>query len=407
MNIGLYISPSHAVPPDEKNILAPWILVRQLTDGLVDRGHDVTLFAARGSKTKARLVHGGIEATMVRQSEYSDPDLYRAYVVAQELALFREVVMYAKAGKLDLVHIHQPVERLYPALLAMPVKVPVVITFHDPIVPERFPGLEKLMGLGNIHFVSLSKSQQKGVPYPFAGVVPNGLDIKLFRPDGDHNGFFLMTGRIVPEKGFTDAIAAVQKAGERLMIVGQKYDQLPKAKRYFEEEIAPAIDGKTVIWESVVKPEHLVGHYQTAKALLFPIHWEEPFGLVMIEAMACGTPVIAYNRGSVPEIIVDGKTGFIIEPGAFGRDAVVLASSRSRSDDSPSGLFHQGRDEASKQHHSPRRIKQSGVAGLVEAIKRVGEIDRKACRRHIEKYFTIEKMVYGYEKIYAGLIRHQ
>ena len=109
-----------------------------------------------------------------------------------------------------------------------------------------------------------------------------------------------------------------------------------------------------------MKQNHLVGHYQTAAALLFPIQWEEPFGLVMIEAMACGTPVIAYNRGSVQEIIVDGKTGFIVED----------------------------------------------IDGMVSAIKRIGEIDRSFCRRHVEKYFTIEKMVEGYEKVYAGLICH-
>jgi glycosyltransferase involved in cell wall biosynthesis len=163
------------------------------------------------------------------------------------------------------------------------------------------------------------------------------VDTTLFVPDkGLPKQNLLMTGRIVPEKGFTDAIAATRRlgGGERLMIVGQKYEQLPSAKRYFEEEIEPAIDGKTVIWEPVVKQDHLVGHYQTAKALLFPIHWEEPFGLVMIEAMACGTPVIAYNHGSVPEIVVDGKTGFIVED----------------------------------------------VRGMVSAIKRIGEIDRAACR---------------------------
>ena len=132
----------------------------------------------------------------------------------------------------------------------------------------------------------------------------------------------------------------------RLLIVGQEYEEHKEARIYFEDEVKPAIDGKTVLWESVVKQEHLVGHYQTAAALLFPIQWEEPFGLVMIEAMACGTPVIAYNRGSVPEIIVDGKTGFIVDP-------------------------------------------SKGVDGLADAIKHIGDIDRKACRTHVEKHFSL------------------
>lgn len=364
MNIGLYISPSHAVPPDEKNILAPWVLVHQLVDGLVAKGHAVSLFAAKGSKTNAKLIHGGIASTIHRRGEFTDPEAYRAYVIAQELALMREVVMQAKAGKLDIVHIHQPVERLYPALLAMPAKVPVVITFHDPIGPERFAALEKLMELGNIHFVSLSKSQQHGVPFPFAGVVPNGVDTDLFVPGGAlalKQKPLLMTGRIVSQKGFTDAIAAIKKTHDRLMIVGEEYVESRVSREYFEKEIMPEVDGKTVIWESVVKQDHLIGHYQTAKALLFPIHWEEPFGLVMIEAMACGTPVIAYNRGSVPEIIVDGKTGFIV----------------------PS---------------------EAGVSGMVEAIKRIDEIDRAVCRKHVEQHFSLATMIAGYEKIFTSLL---
>lgn len=373
MRIGLYISPSHAVPPNEKNILAPWILIRQLADGLIDRDHEVVLFAAKDSKTKAKLISGGIESTIKRRTAYTDPDAYKSYVIAQELALMREVIIYAKAGKLDVVHIHQPVERLYPALLAMPARVPIVVTFHDPIVPARFAALEKLIGLGNIHFVSLSRSQQRGVPFPFAGVVPNGVDTKLFRPDSTSSGRaglrgastekdnrpLLITGRIVKEKGFVDAVEAAKLAGKRLMIVGQEYTSKKAAREYFVHEIKPSIDGKFVIWESVAKPDHLIGHYQQSAALLFPIQWEEPFGLVMIEAMACGTPVIAYNHGSVPEIVVDGKTGFIVPP-------------------------------------------EKGVDGLVTAIKKLHEIDRVECRRHVEKHFALKHMIEGYEKIYRN-----
>lgn len=364
MRIGLYISPAHTVPPDERNILAPWVLTAQLSDGLVRHGHSVTLFGARGSKTKAQLIHGGVDATVKRRTEYADSDLYRAYVIAQELALMREVIAAAKDGTLDIVHIHQPVERLYPALLAMPANIPVVVTFHDPITPERFPALEKIVGLGNIHFVSLSKSQQQHVPFPFAGVVPNGVDTDMFRPDGGvpkAGRPLLITGRIVPQKGFVDAVEAAKAAGMRLLIVGQEYTSKKAAREYFEHEIKPAIDGKHVIWESIVKQEHLVGHYQQAAALLFPIHWEEPFGLVMIEAMAAGTPVIAYNHGSVPEIVKDGKTGFIVDP-------------------------------------------SDGVAGLTRAIGELSKINRSACREYVERHFSLDVMVKGYECVYASLL---
>ncbi len=369
MRIGIYISPSHAVPPNERNILAPWVLVRQLADGLTDRGHEAILFAAKDSQIKAKLVHGGIEPTVKRRAEYMDPDAYKAYVIAQELALMREVIIYAKAGKLDVVHIHQPVERLYPALLAMPAKIPVVITFHDPITPQRFPALEKIYALGNVHFVSLSQSQRQGVPFPFVGVVPNGVDTTVFRPDnerlskkGEDKRPLLITGRIVKEKGFVGAMEAAKAAGRRLMIVGQEYTSKKAAREYFQKEIKPSIDGKYVIWESVAKLEHLIGHYQQSAALLFPIQWEEPFGLVMIEAMACGTPVIAYNRGSVPEVVVDGKTGFVVPP-------------------------------------------EKGVGGLVEAIKRIGEIDGTVCRKHVKQHFSLDVMVSGYEKIYRTVMK--
>lgn len=375
MRIGLYISPSHTVPPVERNILAPWMLVGDLANSLVSHGHDVTLFAAKGSKTNAKLVHGGIESTIKRRSEYNDVESYRAYVIAQELALMREVVVAAKMGKLDIVHIHQPVERLYPALLAMPAKVPVVITFHDPIRPERFPALEKLVGLGNVHFVALSESQKRGVPFPFAGVVPNGIDLKAFKQDSGtkdvHSRPLLITGRIVQEKGFIDAVEASRKAEKRLLIVGQEYTTKKIPRDYFQQQILPKIDGTHVFLESVVKQEHLIGHYQNALALLFPIHWEEPFGLVMIEAMACGTPVIAYNHGSVPEIVQDGVTGFIV-------------------DDVPT-------------KNSTWVIQQTGIDGLVEAIRRVDSIDRNACRSHVEKHFRTETMRAAYETVYRSL----
>ena len=364
MNIGLYISPSHAVPPDEKNILAPWLLVRDLANGLVSRRHNVTLFAAKGTKTEAKLVSGGISPTIHERERFGDIDLYRAFVIAKELLLFREVIAAAKAGKIDCIHIHQPVERLYPALAALPPKFPVVITFHDPIKPARFPALEKVFGLGNIHFVALSKSQMEGVPFQFTAVVPNGVDTELFKPDNDlklTDRPLLMTGRIVPQKGFTDAIMVAKMTGKRLLLVGQEYTKKKIPREYFEDEVWPEVDGKHVIWESVVKQEHLIGHYQTALALLFPIHWDEPFGLVMIEAMACGTPVIAYNRGSVSEIVRDGMTGYVVDP-------------------------------------------EKGIKGLSEAVRKIGDIKRSACREHVLTHFSLTKMIEGYERMYRRVV---
>lgn len=355
MNIGLYISPSHAVPPDEKNILAPWMLVRELADGYIKNGHNVTLFAAKGSKTHAKLIHAGITPTIHTKPDHDDDGSYRSFVIAQELLLFREVITQAKAGNIDLIHVHQPVERLYPVLAALPPKFPVVITFHDPITPQRFPGLEKLYALGNVHFVSLSRAQQNGVPFKFAGVVPNGVDTRVFVPDPEGvPKNLLITGRIIVEKGFFDAITVARQTNERLMMVGEEYGD------FFEKHIQPEIDKKTIFWEPVIKLDHLIGHYQKAKALLFPIHWEEPFGLVMIEAMACGTPVIAYDRGSVSEIVRDGVTGFVVDP-------------------------------------------RDGIDGLVKAVSKLDFINRVDCRKHVEDHFTVKAMIDGYEKMYMKI----
>ena len=126
----------------------------------------------------------------------------------------------------------------------------------------------------------------------------------------------------------------------------------------------------------MMESSDLAKFYQNACAFLFPIHWEEPFGLVMIEAMACGTPVIAYNRGSVSEIVRDGVTGFIIEE----------------------------EDRGNQGNRGNWVIKKTGIEGLVEAIKRIGEIDRASCRRHVEENFTMEKMVEGYEKVYKKIL---
>lgn len=377
MKIGIYSSPSHTVPHNEKRILAPWTLTAQLVEGLVDRLHDVTLFASVGSKTRAHLESAGVSATETKRSSYSDPKDYDAYVQAQSLLLFRHMISVVQKNGIDVVHVQKAIELLYPTLLDFPGHIPIVCTFHDPITPERYSALSTIAALPNIHFVSISHSQQRGAPFSFTGVIPNGVDTHLFRPDPDRyiGGNMLIAGRIVPEKGFMDAIAAVRQSGERLMMVGE-----PSAssgnQTYFETSIRPSVDGKKIFWEPVMKPEHLVGHYQQAKALLFPIKWEEPFGLVMIEAMACGTPVIAYNRGSVPEIVKDGVTGFII-------------------DDDKTNLTHSS-------NLTNWKIQKRGVDGLVEAIRRIGEIDRAACRKHVEEHFSVEKMVEGYEKVYKS-----
>ena len=187
--------------------------------------------------------------------------------------------------------------------------IPTVYTLHDPITPEKLIHYQEYRDEKSIHYIAISNAQKIGADLPFAGVVYNGISVKDYPIGFGDGGYLLCVGRIRKEKGVADAIEASRMTNNRLLITGEHFEQYPELKFYWESEVFPHIDGKNVMYESVLPKEALNQRYGNAKALLFPIHWEEPFGLVMIEAMACGTPVIAYNRGSVSEIVRDGVTG--------------------------------------------------------------------------------------------------
>ena len=379
MTIGIYISPAYRVPPREKNILAPWVIVKRLTDGLVARGHTVHLFCAEGSETKGIEHAFGIQATVLQEQAMA-ADAYKAYVFLKEHELFINMMKIVPEKKIELIHIHQPIESLSNDLVSSTPLTPFVFTFHDPILHDRWKALECIQKRINGHFVSISDAQRRHVPLSFAGTVYHGTVVTntMFKETVSQHSRFLVAGRIVPKKGVIDAIEAVKRINGNLIIVGQVYRHKPEYAFYFDEVIKPCIDNRQILMEEVVKPDHMIRHYQTAKALLFPVHWEEPFGLVMIEAMVCGTPVIAYNRGSVPEVVKDGVTGFIIDP-----------------------------DNEDRPGKGTWIIKKQGIDGLAEAISRIGEIDRRACRKHVEEHFTVEHMVTGYERVYEKILKGQ
>jgi glycosyltransferase involved in cell wall biosynthesis len=377
MKIGIYISPAHPVPPDPDKILAPWVLAMDQVNTLVADGHEVHLFAALGSNTLGVLHDYGVSPLVRKQQDFT-PEEYRQMVTAVEQDFFLKTIKTAHEIGLEVLHIHHPIERLYEQFAQSRRDIPLVFTFHDPVTPERFEMLKKIHDLGNCHFVGISDSQYRNVPVPFDGTVYNGIPMEQFNFTDEIKSAvgFLCVGRVVPQKGFDDAIEAVKATANRLMIAGQVFERKPEMLEFFDNKIKPSIDGGSVLLEPVLHRQHLIGHYQTSKALLFPIKWEEPFGLVMIEAMACGTPVIAYNRGSVPEIVKDGVTGFIIDPA----------------------------DDVPGQTPGGWTIKKRGVEGLIEAINRVGEIDRATCRKHVEQNFTLQKMVDGYVALYKKII---
>jgi glycosyltransferase involved in cell wall biosynthesis len=408
MTIGIYISPAHSVPPNEKSILAPWVVVKNLTDGLVSRGHTVHLFCAEGSKTKGLEHAFGIQATVLQEHGMSS-DAYKAFVREKEHALFFHMMQFASKNHIDCIHIHQPIESLSDAIFSAGVSIPFVFTFHDPISKDRWDVLRDIQKRTRSYFVSVSHIQQDGVPLTFAATVYHGISMTdgMFKETIPKQSPFLVAGRIIPKKGSIDAIEAIKQTDEKLIIIGQIYRYKPDLAFYFDQIIKPHIDGRQISLVGVVKPEHMTQYYQSAKALFFPVKWEEPFGLVMIEAMACGTPVIAYNRGSVPEIVKDGVTGFIIDP-----DPSVDGQDPSGFDGEPFGSELRA-DLLSRTAGGDRPgkgtwvIKKQGIDGLVEAIGRIDQINRRACRKHIEEYFTIEHMITGYEKIYEKILKEQ
>jgi len=322
-----------AVPPPAYGGIE-WV-VALLADGLVEAGHDVTLFATGDSRTKAKLEYvfeTGPGPQLIN-------DIY--HDTLHSLYALRDVTRF------DAVHLHAPFSAM-PAAPYLP--VPVVHTLHGQFTPL----VRRLYGLvaDRIWFVAISQNQRSHMEeLRYAAVVYNGIDTNLYPYREEKEDYVLFVGRVTPDKGVLRAVRAAAMAEAPLVMAVKIAD--PEEEEYWNREVVPQIPtGTRVLGEISVqeKAELMAG----ARAVLFPIDWDEPFGLVMTESMACGTPVIARPRGSVPEVIVDGETGFIVDT-----------------------------DQE-----------------IAEAIGRAGEIDPKACRRRVEERFNKEAMVAGYAKVF-------
>ncbi len=350
-------------------IFAPGDLARDTVNGLVARGHEVYVFSTPDFETDGKLVAGDVKP-------FADKLMYSKLgrVSADEAAIRNDEVWkrsfeiavstlaYEAAEKehLDIIHAYH--DFLFtPHYLENLTHVPTVYTLHDPLPPKGTFEYHTYEHFAKHRYVSISNSQRKSdLPLTFAGTVYHGLNVAHFPFEGTDHGYVLFMGRLAPQKGLHTAIQAAIQSGLPLEI-GTNFPDFFKGDAYFEKQIKPYLDNPLIHEPGMVSGKNKMLLYKDARALLFPIEWEEPFGMVMIEAMACGTPVIAYNRGSVPEIVKDGVTGFVVD-------------------------------------------ENKGVAGLVEAIKKIDQIDRAVCRKHVEEKFTIEKMVDGYEQVYKKIL---
>src|SRR5215468_3797705 len=272
-------------------------VVSWLTEELVDMGHEVTLFASGDSTTNASLVACSPRALRLDPGD-RDPMLVYSAMLARLAEL---------ASQFDVVHSH--LDWVHIPLLHQ-LKVPFITTLHGRIdLPELVYCFEECFA--EALYVSISDAQRAPLPNAhWAGTVYHGIPEYLVKPSFAPEGYLAFLGRICPEKGPETAIKLARAANLPLKIAA-KVDKVDRA--YFKGKVKPLIDGKTVEYIGEIDERQKTDFLGNAGALLFPIRWPEPFGLVMIEAMACGTPVIAFGCGSVPEVIQEGVTGFVVD----------------------------------------------------------------------------------------------
>lgn len=361
-------------------IFAPLYPALDLANTLVDRGHEVFFYSSADVQTKAHVVGGDEE--LIKKTPFYYLFRYREALEQKysaieimkrdfEYGLTMRTYKDALSGKLDIVHSYHDFGAHYFDELT---KFPTIYTLHDPM-PKTKDTIEyfRLSKFKNHNYVSISNSQRNGViKINFVATVYHGINLKDYEFNDKPENRLIYFGRILEDKG-ADLAIEVAKSLKIPIHIATSSIRANRSGEFYDTKIAPQIDGKNVILEGFLAGRLKSDFINKGKAFLFPLRWDEPFGLTMIEAMACGTPVIAYNRGSVSEIVRDGLTGFIIEP----EDSVL---------------------------DSKWIIKKKGMAGLEEAVGRIGEIDRKACRKHVEDNFTVEKMADGYEKVYRTIL---
>jgi len=360
LKIATMVTGHFATPPPEGIIYAPMDVAVDITEGLVKKGHLVDFYGPEGTKVNAtRVVSFNLKPLKQPEGEkiikglnVGNAEINKIFNLWDQY-LIAKMFEAAEKGEYDLLHIHPP-DRAIPLGLSHP-KIPVFYTLHDPIYPWRAE-VFSMFASPNQYYISISDAQRKPAPnLNYAATIYNGVNLNDFPFSKEHDDYLLFLGRIQPEKGVAEAIQVAKITGDKLLIIGP-----PVTGEYWDKRIAPYLNDK-IQYLGYVPREQIFKYYQRAKATLVPIQWEEPFGLVLTESMACGTPVITFDRGSVPEIIVDGKNGFI--------------------------------------------IKNNDIEAMAEAVKKIDAINRADCRAHVENNFSIERMVDRYEKIFLKIIK--
>lgn len=339
LRIGIIAPPWFSVPPSGYGGVE--LVVSYLADGLVERGHDVTLFASGGSETAARLC-----------TVYDEPpsaQIGNAVFEARHLA-----AAYSRWRDFDVIHDHTLTGLATGAALP----IPVLHTMHGPVIPEVGELYKQVSP--SVQLLAISKSQAATLPDGVdATVIYNGIRPGDFPFSSKPGDYLLFVGRINPDKGVVEAADIARRANMPLVIVCKINEAAERD--YWESTVRPCLAGLDVEVREQPPLEEKLRLYRDAYATLFPIQWPEPFGLVMVESMATGTPVIAFPRGAAPEVIKHGETGFLVE----------------------------------------------SVAEAVDVLPKVAELDRRCSRERVELHFSEARNVLLTERSYYDAVASQ
>lgn len=365
LRIAMLAPISHPVPPRG---YGPWERVASdLVEGLVRLGHDVTLYASAGSQTTARLVVTAPDLTAPvpgngRPSHDGSASADDLYDPGPDQRVWEEIHLSAmaadaRAGAFDIVHSHLHVHALP---LSTFLGCPMIGTLHGSAWNRAHH--PALLSFPDVPWVSLSEAERTFLPsLRYVATVPNGVRVSDFPMGEGRSGACLFVGRLAPEKAPDLAIAAARRAGVPIVLVGPVE---PRHQGYFDERIRPAVDSGHAEYLGPLEREDLSRAYQDATALVMPLRWEEPFGLVVVEAMVSGTPVIAWRRGAMPEIVDEAVTGHLVDD---VEDAVRALSTIDRIDRT-----------ACRSRAIDRFGSQTMAAGYVDAYRSALEGDRSS-----------------------------